>query len=508
MSSEPKGRASKGRRSKGRHSKGRSSNRNNSNEKKNIQDLLEAMNKGGSKFCDTASNKDTLLSTLARLGYSDRVKKEMKLKRKSDMEFERKMRLVMSGQYKSPAPYGDGEQSPLKGDAATILRNQWASGMDYNVMEPRFTHLSNWMRNLFKGDYAAMMKEIDKTDKKDLTNLLERRESLLNVSAIFHVIIGARSLCGDHVEFAQFRKAIKKKNMNHLGCFLKLINLGARIDAKDIAGYTPLHHTLTKFANDVTRKMCNILLKRKVSPNIQNRFGATPLFEPTMCGHIDSIKILVEYGADSSLCDNDETNCDKLARAYPNIQRLFARSNQVRCKIMRKEAKKKAGGSFRKCSLCEESKGTMRCSACFIVWYCSRNCQRSHWAEHKVKCKKTKALYIPVKLEKTNKSGYALNWMTDDTFSTENVNIPSKTQFVVKVQVPLNESGIAADLMVYNKDRSCIGRLKATEPAYNKLVGNIKKHGISGVKGFFYATWDQKAGLKINTSNIQPMKTW
>jgi len=43
-------------------------------------------------------------------------------------------------------------------------------------------------------------------------------------------------------------------------CFNKLLELGLKINTKDFAGYTPLHHCTTKFANDETKKMAQILL--------------------------------------------------------------------------------------------------------------------------------------------------------------------------------------------------------------------------------------------------------
>merc|ERR1719187_1030660 len=184
----------------------------------------------------------------------EEAKREKELNMKAQMEMQQKLMLVMTGEYRSPAPYDDGDQSPLKKDALRILKHQWARGMDYGLwimdydnFDPMFTHLSDWMKNLFKGDLAAMTKEIEKTSEKDLKKLLERRESLLNVSAIFHVVIGARTLCGEHDEFADFWKQAGNMESDHMTCFLKLIELGARTDAKDVAGYTPLHHCLTKF---------------------------------------------------------------------------------------------------------------------------------------------------------------------------------------------------------------------------------------------------------------------
>ena len=36
-----------------------------------------------------------------------------------------------------------------------------------------------------------------------------------------------------------------------------------------------------------------------------------------------------------------------------------------------------------------QKKGTSRCGRCKNVWYCSRQCQLSHWKKHKKKCKQS-----------------------------------------------------------------------------------------------------------------------
>ena len=137
-------------------------------------------------------------------------------------------------------------------------------------------------------------------------------------------------------------------------CFRELLQLGARADAKDVAGYTPLHHCLTKFFNTTTLEMAKTLLKRGVDVNVKNRFGATALMEATMCGNLEVIQLLVKFGADPSMADNDGVTCDSLARLYPKIQALFGKSNKVRAKAMREEAKAEAGGNLRACAKCGE----------------------------------------------------------------------------------------------------------------------------------------------------------
>ena len=78
------------------------------------------------------------------------------------------------------------------------------------------------------------------------------------------------------------------KKMEHVKILLKLIEMGANVNAKDISGATPLHHCLTSYGNETTLIMAEILLKNGVDPNVQNRFGCSPLFE--CCLNIENMQ--------------------------------------------------------------------------------------------------------------------------------------------------------------------------------------------------------------------------
>merc|ERR1719369_745466 len=58
---------------------------------------------------------------MERQGLMEAVREEKELQIKAETEMQQKMMLVMSGLYRSPAPYDDGDQSPLKGQALRIL---------------------------------------------------------------------------------------------------------------------------------------------------------------------------------------------------------------------------------------------------------------------------------------------------------------------------------------------------------------------------------------------------
>ena len=79
----------------------------------------------------------------------------------SDADLHQKISEIMSGERPPPESYDDGDQSPLSGERAQFLRNQWASGMDYAPYEPMFRYLSPWLKVLYCGDYDSMVKMLE-----------------------------------------------------------------------------------------------------------------------------------------------------------------------------------------------------------------------------------------------------------------------------------------------------------------------------------------------------------
>ena len=59
--------------------------------------------------------------------------------------------------------------------------------------------MSPWAKALFSGDYEETMRMLDMHG--DVRKLLEKRETLYNISAIFLVIIGSRCLTNTFPQF-------------------------------------------------------------------------------------------------------------------------------------------------------------------------------------------------------------------------------------------------------------------------------------------------------------------
>ena len=102
---------------------------------------------------------------------------------------------------------------------------------------------------------------------------------------------------------------MKKVQNDHEKILAKLIKLGANIHAKDVAGYTPLHHCLTFSSNPTTWSMAKQLLEAGANPNTQNRFGSTPLFFPVNAANLENVGLLLKYGADPDIKDWDGIDC-------------------------------------------------------------------------------------------------------------------------------------------------------------------------------------------------------
>ena len=105
------------------------------------------------------------------------------------------------------------------------MRNQWAMGMDYQPMNPMFHYLSDWMKTIFSGDYQGFLNMIQNKSDEEIKKMFAKRETLTNVSAIFHVIIGARVMHSYDPIFVahqnQARQTLNVKN-EHIKILIKL----------------------------------------------------------------------------------------------------------------------------------------------------------------------------------------------------------------------------------------------------------------------------------------------
>ena len=173
------------------------------------------------------------------------------------------------------------------------MRTLWAGGLDYNPDNRSLVYHSEWMRTIYRGDYKGFLEMIKDKNDDELKMMIAKRETLMNMSAIFHVVTGARL------------HGLKDKGQGHMRILIKLLTLGVDVNVRDFAGFTPLHHCVTCVGNEVNLKMAEKLIRAGAVVDAKHRFGGTPLSEATMTTHYDAVEILLKHGADHYIKDND-----------------------------------------------------------------------------------------------------------------------------------------------------------------------------------------------------------
>lgn len=397
----------------------------------------------------------------------------------------------------SADPFGDGDQSPIvargPGDRGQSLVDVWASGADSQPLAPgKFTP---FFRSCYIGDISSVQQAIqqarvqDKKETEENTNkaegegpkvegggagvegavkgaegaaaaasaspahlapppnshlfrLLERREGLLRMNPLLICIAGARCM-GTHA-----LPPSMQQHAAHLAVARALLSAGARAEAKDVAGYSCVHHCSTAMSNAVAHSIAQELFDRGASANIKNRAGRVPLMEGIMSNREDIVELLTGYGqADPSVKDVDGLSPMSLGKLFPAANRIFSawgrrqallaagavvvlrgleseagealnnetarvvkyeprpkrfmielisqpgrlmnvRMENLRLTSEREEMEGVASSACANPNCPTHALGTKRCSRCLHISYCCRDCQTAHWSTHKSDCKK------------------------------------------------------------------------------------------------------------------------
>ena len=421
--------------------------------------------------------------------------------------------------------FDEGDQSPLVGREALILMNQWQRGMDYNPTNP----FSQWMKAIYTGNYEGVMDLLRRlcNTQSDVTNLLSMRESLMNVPALLHVVMGAKAIHSDQPSQLTVKRRIEgvlDVRYDHMKILEKLIELGADLSVKDVAGRNILHHCFSGCGNPTTSAMAEVVLKAGLDPNIQDRFGFTPLFLCIQQSILDDVDLLLKYGADPSIKDfQNGSSSLVLAQAFPAVNKLIGKYGLKDAVREREKLKEEKGGSLKKCLECGKDNAE-RCKGCFVARYCSKACQKTGWKAHKVDCKETRAKYRKATLEWKESAFLWSNQSKTHHFVIDDPDSPSPAipdgQFAVKVQVyeGLDDRSVTeSPLLIYNRNRTLKGTLareRGQEELYDKLENEVRENGFKGYKGFFPAIYKkdptEKQGyrLEINPDQMLPVETW
>jgi len=402
---------------------------------------------------------------------------------KAEKIIKHKLQDILDGNLEVGVSYDDPDATFLTGQEleSRVLERQWVLGLDYKPMDPRFTHLSAWMRDIFRGNFPNFVMHLRGLSMEEIRRKLEMRESLMKRSAIFHVVLGA----------AMLTPMAEDVSSGHIRILEKILDFGARVNVKDVSGDSPLHHGIVFVEDEKVKKtlliMLRMMLEKGGDPNIQDRHGMVPLFEclrRPMAG--ESAKLLLEFGADPTI-KNVDGSCPLTASTNsPHLQDIFASYYKKAVKKERKVAK--ANEDYKKCETCK-SPANKRCSECFLAWYCSGVCQKEDWPNHKVVCKARKLEYIQVDDILNSWSGL------------------QKTCYQV-VKIKMSYSFEDELLHINNKDKSISGvtEKRTTGSTGSILFNAIKSKGFKGTQGYFSSL--MKKGVLYVHPAILPPETW
>ena len=415
---------------------------------------------------------------------------DRKLREQAEKEAEQAMKIAFIQLMNEESPThttDDGDQSPVTGDDAIKLKWKWASGLDWN---PGNALLSNWLRSLAVGDYEGMMAEIERTPENERKDLVERRETLYNFSALFHVVKGASMTLDDTGRAYNTKSKFvdRSKQPKHLQCVAKLIELGANVNAKDMLGATPLFFCVMKSRNPATMKIAKFLLDNGAEVNTTNRLGETALLQPVMMKRFDCVDFLMRNGADASIRDNEGGCCADMSGMDDETKEHLTASNNTTPSDL-----------LMLCALCSQPSKS-RCTACFVVRYCSKECQLVHWNKHKKLCKVTKKKFTPVQLE--SPAGADEHNVTD--------KLP-KDNFVSKIQIlPSAEQG---RMVLHDKSNGLIGEIPSSAACFatanTKLKSVDPKTDADGlIEGYFDAVVDKDLNIRVNFTEFVTGADW
>ena len=248
---------------------------------------------------------------------------------------------------------------------------------------------------------------------------------------------------------------------------------------------------------------------------------------------IKNSDILLKYGADPYVPDNDGIKPTKIAENFRDVIAVFDRhlKPSIPAKI---------------CSRCTKA-GSKRCVKCRVVYYCSKECQIANWSSHKSRCKELCKSHMRVAFSDEEPvinntadqlSAKMSNLMNErlpnfepkstvtkpgDLFAAYINEFKKKGNLLLKVQVAkmMKPTDTLVDringyvpnpnksLLAYNEGRSFQCLIDPKKLDGPKLISIIGKKGLMGIKAYFWAYMEpEKQELVVITDPIHPAQPW
>ncbi|KAH9921635.1 uncharacterized protein B0H18DRAFT_1020599 [Fomitopsis serialis] len=298
---------------------------------------------------------------------------------------------------------------------------------------------------------------------------------------------------------------------DHAATLKYLSGSGAPVDSCDIVGLTPLHHAVQN-THGPTVALARILLESGANVNHQNRYGEVPFLTMVQLGDPRTVELLMEFGADIDMPDADGTTG----------RSMFVKTGPAVTAAVMKWLRKRSGEQMpldgKMCAKCGKTDGSLKiCSKCHAVKYCSPECQRADWREHKKTCTPFDTA-TSVTVRPSYRDNAQLGLMSSSEFARNFFGIPTTPRpeahnrsshvphlrpgqskaMVIKVQVPYTGTAPTMQdgtMLVYDKKREFVS-------AYMRIAQTVWMRGVGGAKAYFPAELKSADELVIKVSEV------
>lgn len=158
-----------------------------------------------------------------------------------------------------------------------------------------------------------------------------------------------------------------------------------------------------------------------------------------------------------------------------------------------------------KCSNCEAENPKYRCGNCKQVGYCSSDCQKTHWKEHKPECK------MPSPTTSTTSSSSSSATLTSTSTNSSTINskdnnnndISKKIKTVIVLGMEAVSNSVSADELDKGNWEKCVVPAMLGEPLMVRVLGYPKKKPsnelaiflmVEPVSGLAAPKWQMQVG--------------
>jgi hypothetical protein len=172
-----------------------------------------------------------------------------------------------------------------------------------------------------------------------------------------------------------------------------------RVEARDSAGWTALHHAVM----DDQLEMARMLLEAGADPNVHSRLGDMPLHKCIMYRKPALARLLSEFGADWTFQPPIKGSVSPLAilRGWAEGAAIMTEFSKLKATATPHQSTKVGGkptagaaapakeeaasAADERCDLCQ-GPSSVRCGGCWTRMYCGEECQKADWQAHKATC--------------------------------------------------------------------------------------------------------------------------